>query len=114
MDPQLLYQEFGSHLRRARRSAELTQERLADQVGLSRTSITNIEKGRQHVTLYVLFLLADALNVKPSDLLPDINHMEEIGESAARLLEKADLANDVKSWAGKGLASIAKREKGNE
>ena len=40
--------------------------------------------------------------------------MEEIGESAARLLEKADLANDVKSWAGKGLASIAKREKGNE
>lgn len=114
MNSELLYNEFGAQLKKARRSAKLTQERLADQVGLSRTSITNIEKGRQHVTLHVLFLLAGALRIKPKDLLPEMDYVQKICESTNRLLEEADLANDVKSWAGKGLASLEKKEKNCE
>ena len=48
----------------------MTQERLGTLVGLSRTSITNIEKGRQHVPLHQLYRIADALDVTPTMLLP--------------------------------------------
>src|SRR4051812_27594425 len=68
------YQEFGRLLREARERPEskITQKQLADRVGLSRTSITNIELGKQHIPLHTLFALATAVGIKPSDLLPDI------------------------------------------
>jgi transcriptional regulator with XRE-family HTH domain len=66
----LLYMEFGRLLRQSRTNAGLTQSQVAERVGLSRTSITNMEKGRQHVLLHQLFLLASAVGVTPSDLLP--------------------------------------------
>ena len=48
----------------------MTQHRLGTLVGLSRTSITNIEKGRQQVSLHQFFRIADALEVTPAKLLP--------------------------------------------
>ena len=70
-DTDLLYRAFGDLVRQHRtRQPELTQEKLGDLVGLSRTSITNIEKGRQHVALHQVLALADALKVRPEALLP--------------------------------------------
>jgi transcriptional regulator with XRE-family HTH domain len=69
MDDQI-YRVFGSRLREAREQADVTQEELARRVDLSRTSITNIEKGRQRVLLHQLLDLAGALKVAPSDLMP--------------------------------------------
>jgi transcriptional regulator with XRE-family HTH domain len=69
MDP--IYLDFGRRLRMARREAQLTQEALAKRVGLSRTSITNIEQGNQHVGLHLLYELAKAVGVRPVELLPD-------------------------------------------
>ena len=48
----------------------MTQERLGTLVGLSRTSITNIEKGRQHVSLQQLYRIAEVLEIAPDVLLP--------------------------------------------
>jgi len=48
----------------------MTQDRLATLVGLSRTSITNIEKGRQRVSLHQLYRISDALGISPDMLLP--------------------------------------------
>ncbi|UQR61591.1 helix-turn-helix domain-containing protein [Bradyrhizobium sp. C-145] len=48
----------------------MTQEELARRVQLSRASITNIEKGRQRVLLHQLIEIADALDAKPSELMP--------------------------------------------
>ena len=48
----------------------MTQERLGTLVGLSRTSITNIEKGRQQVSLQQLYRIAEALGIAPDVLLP--------------------------------------------
>ncbi len=55
----------------ARERAGLTQDALAARVSLSRTSVTNIEKGRQKVLLHTFWGLADALGVAPAVLLPD-------------------------------------------
>jgi transcriptional regulator with XRE-family HTH domain len=101
-----LYRAFGRALRNAREDAELTQKAVADRVGLSRTSITNIERGTQHIALHQLFLLAAAVGAKPVDLLPDGDTAleelvppdaleglvadEEEREFAVRLLQKND------------------------
>jgi transcriptional regulator with XRE-family HTH domain len=68
-----LYEEFGNELRAARGISGLTQEQLAGQVGLTRTSITNIEAGRQQVSLHQLYQLAAAVGKRPADLLPDLD-----------------------------------------
>jgi transcriptional regulator with XRE-family HTH domain len=71
MDIEELYQQFGQRLKRFRCAAKLTQAQVAVQVGLTRTSITNIEHGRQHVMLHQLVLLATAVKVSPMQLLTD-------------------------------------------
>jgi len=64
------YVEFGQRLGEARERAGLTQGALARRVGLSRTSVVNIEKGRQRVLLHQLSRFSDVLSVDPSVLLP--------------------------------------------
>ena len=71
MQIKLIYKELGRRLRKARKDAHLTQNAVAERVGLSRTSITNIEKGRQHIPIHTLMSLADAVGVHPEELLPD-------------------------------------------
>jgi len=39
-------------------------------VGMTRTSITNIEKGRQPVHAHLLSMIADAVRLRPADLFP--------------------------------------------
>jgi len=68
-----VYVEFGRNVRRLREREGfgLSQDALSKRVGLSRTSVTNIEKGRQQVPLHALYTFADALGVEPIVLLPD-------------------------------------------
>ena len=68
-----LYQAVGRLVhqhRNGKTTDPMTQDRLGVLVGLSRTSITNIEKGRQHVSLHQLYRIADALNIPVEALLP--------------------------------------------
>jgi transcriptional regulator with XRE-family HTH domain len=73
MDETDFYRQFGNLLRERRRKLGLTQESLAEDVGLSRTSITNIERGEQRVLLHQLYSLAEKLRVSPKRLLPDVS-----------------------------------------
>jgi transcriptional regulator with XRE-family HTH domain len=65
-----VYRRIGELIRAFRRKAELSQEALGLQVGRTRTSITNIEAGRQRFTLDFLFLIADALHTDARELIP--------------------------------------------
>jgi DNA-binding XRE family transcriptional regulator len=69
---QTFYEEVGRRIRdaRRRRKPPLTQDGLAKLVGLTRTSITNVEQGRQKCLLHTLFDIATALQVEPAALLP--------------------------------------------
>jgi transcriptional regulator with XRE-family HTH domain len=73
MNEAQFYRQFGGQLRERRRRLGLTQESLAEDVGLSRTSITNIERGEQRILLHQLYSFADKLKVRPEKLLPDLN-----------------------------------------
>src|SRR5207244_1890114 len=59
------YRAVGAKLRRLRCERGWKQETLAHAVGLARTSLTNIEKGRQGLLLHVFAALLSALNAKP-------------------------------------------------
>jgi transcriptional regulator with XRE-family HTH domain len=63
------YKQVGLTIR-SRRGKNLSQEALASAVGLTRTSISNIESGRQKMLLHTLVDIADALKVDASHLLP--------------------------------------------
>lgn len=53
-----------------RQAKRMTQDQLAKRVGLTRTSIVNIEQQRQGITLETLYALGKALGVNPKRLLP--------------------------------------------
>jgi transcriptional regulator with XRE-family HTH domain len=78
---------FGSILRERRDSQHMSQDQLAQAAGLSRTSVVNIEKGRQGVSLDSLYKLASALGCQPGDLLPSAPSMDlpkiTIGDQSA-------------------------------
>ena len=66
-----LYRIVGQRIKRAREDETfLTQEGLAENIGLSRASVVNIEKGRQRAPLHILWDIAVELEVDVSDLLP--------------------------------------------
>ena len=69
-DHHTFYEQVGAMIR-SRRGKNLSQEALASAVGLTRTSISNIEKGRQRLLLHTLVDIADALKVDAAHLLPD-------------------------------------------
>lgn len=64
------YEQFGARVRRARRQIGINQEELGHRVGLERSSISNIELGRQHVPLHMIMEFATALEVPAMSLLP--------------------------------------------
>jgi transcriptional regulator with XRE-family HTH domain len=66
------YPCLGQRVRQARREAGMTQALLAARVGLTRASVTNIEKGRQKVLAHTLWRLAETLGVSPEDLVQEV------------------------------------------
>lgn len=71
-----VYRRFGRLLARSRERAGLTQEKLAASLGLSRTSVTNIERGRQPIQLHTLYAISDTLGAELVDLLPAVPRSE--------------------------------------
>jgi transcriptional regulator with XRE-family HTH domain len=66
-----VYVRFGARLRGERKHARLTQEDLAERLGLSRTTVVNIERGRQRVALHQLIQMADAIGCEVIHLIPE-------------------------------------------
>jgi len=78
----LLYAEFGNRLAAARKRRRLSQAALGTLTGFSRTSITNIERGRQAVQLHHLYTFASVLGVLVEELCPK---QTEIPKMASQL-----------------------------
>jgi len=93
-----LYREFGRLLRQRRKEADLTQEDVAGRVGLARTSITNIERGKQNVSLHMVYELASAIGKRPHELLPDPSILLEQNSELEKKLGTVMLAEDGKDW----------------
>ena len=60
---------FGRNLRRTRRLKEVTQEELALRADLSRTYVSEVERGARNISIDNMSRLAEALDVPLRDLV---------------------------------------------
>jgi transcriptional regulator with XRE-family HTH domain len=104
-----LYGRFGELFRKHREAKPLTQEQVSKMVGLSRTSIANIEAGRQKVLLHQLLDLAAAVEVHPSALLPEdtLSPDSEIERVLANVRPKLKDQREV-DWVKKAVSPASK------
>ncbi len=69
---ELVYRMIGFRIALEREKINMTQEILAKKIGLDRTSIVNIENGRQRIMLHTVEEISKALGIKPLKILKRI------------------------------------------
>jgi transcriptional regulator with XRE-family HTH domain len=62
---------FGANVRRYRLAARLSQQAVAERMGVDRAHVSAIERGLQNATLLTILQAAQALSVRPAELLED-------------------------------------------
>ena len=62
---------FGRKLRQVRTRTGISQEKLGALAGLHRTFISMVERGERNVTIATVEKLANALECRMADLMPD-------------------------------------------
>ena len=100
------YYKIGQQIRKYRKAHGLSQEALAEQIGISVTHMSHIETGNTKLSLPVFVDLARALDVPADDLLEEtpsrrstaLNELEQLLDScnAQQLRIIADVAKATK------------------
>jgi transcriptional regulator with XRE-family HTH domain len=75
---------FGRNMRRCRLAAGLSQEAVAERMGVDRAHVSSMERGQQNVTLLTVWQAAQALGRKSAEFLD-----EEAAAAATGGAEKA-------------------------
>jgi transcriptional regulator with XRE-family HTH domain len=65
-----IYKIIGERIRARRVEADMTQTELGQRVQLTRSSIANIEAGRQRAMLHTIMQIANELDIEPHALFP--------------------------------------------
>lgn len=67
-----LSKRFGEKIRSVRTAKGISQDKLAVKSQIDRSYIGRIDRGEVNITIDKLYLLAEALECEPQDLLPSI------------------------------------------
>ena len=70
-----LKEKLGSRIQEIRKSKKITQEKLAEMIGLDIPNISNIERGKRFVSSTTLEKIIDALDVDAKELF-DFMHLK--------------------------------------
>jgi transcriptional regulator with XRE-family HTH domain len=78
------YRSLGQRVRAARDEAGITQTQLAEGIGLTRSSVANLEAGRQRIMLHVAVSIAELLGTQLSELIVEAEQrgfdLERLGQ----------------------------------
>ncbi len=75
----VLYSLIGEKIRGLRIEKELSQTQLSDKIpNIGRTSISNIEKGKQQPPLHIMYLLCNVLDIDIHSILPTYSDVIDI------------------------------------
>ena len=111
MDEESINKAFGVRLGAERRRSLLTQEDLARRVGIGRTTVANIERGRQSVSVPLLYRLASALGVAPESLLPQGVETSSSEADGSKSSEESALSGRQNTWVNEILRESRNDEK---
>ena len=81
--PQQALQVLGANVKRLRAAANLTQQQLADTVGVTQSAISRLEKGHTDFTVGLVVSIAEVLG-EPVDML---FRAEKTGDASSRSLQ---------------------------
>lgn len=113
-----MHESLADRLKWARKRAKLTQQQLADVVGITQPTYSEMESGRSKTTALVASL-ADALNVRPLWLergtgSPDTGAIRETPPAYRDSVNEADLAvviDAVETWLAESRRELPPTEK---
>ena len=80
-------QAFGQALRNLRTKRKWTQTDLALRADVDRNYVSLIELGRNSPSVRMMYRLCDALDIKPSDLLKDVERRMHVQAKARSSLQ---------------------------
>jgi transcriptional regulator with XRE-family HTH domain len=92
-----LYKQIGAKIRLFRQESGLNQAELAEQVKLNRSSIAQIETGKQAVSIHTLYCMAELLHKTIFHFLPQDDFDVY---STNRITEKNELKAIIKKYEG--------------
>ncbi|MGA9242345.1 MAG: helix-turn-helix transcriptional regulator [Silvibacterium sp.] len=98
-----IYREVGRKIRQTRENQHLSQDSLAKRLGISRTSMVNIEAGRQRTPLHVLWQIAELLETKLTLLIPT---PEELLAPENQTVLDREMMKQIEEVANGDLATI--------
>jgi transcriptional regulator with XRE-family HTH domain len=74
---EIIYKIIGEKIRNERENLSLNQEKLSNIIGVSRSSVSNIETGRHQVPIHLLFTLSKKLDIELNQLIPSNDEIAE-------------------------------------
>lgn len=80
--------EAPNRIRELRMANKLSQQKLGDRVGVSKMTISDLERGNMKLDLDYMRRLADALHVIPADLLPISDNPYALSSEERALIER--------------------------
>ena len=95
------YIGLGRRIKSTRREQDMTQEQLANSVGISLSFIGHIERGSRKTSLETLLKIANMLNTSLDDLLRDSLTTEKAPSSleiSEKRAEELDVLNELSSY----------------
>ncbi len=101
------FKAIGKRIKIARIRADLTQETVAETVGITAQHVSNIETGSSHVSLTTLVNIANLLEVSVDELLCDT----VLAAQPIFLKEVDDIFRDCNEYEIRVLADILKAAK---
>ena len=107
------YVAIGARIRAARTAVGLSQAMLGQRIGFTRSSIANLEAGRQRVALHLFVVIAIALGMEFAEVLPEssiLDNAEGIPNLQEHLAGTPDTTHDFVRSAIAQLAPSPARE----
>ena len=80
-----LKEKLGKRIQEIRKSKKLTQEKLAEMIGLDTPNLSNIERGKRFVTAETLEKIINALGISEKNLF-DLEHIKSREELIASII----------------------------
>ena len=96
---------IGMRIKTLRCARKLTQEQVADQLGMSRQKYARIEGGVNSITLEVLSKLAEILDVTVGDITKVLDEVPDVAYRVGEGMDSPDIIFDMLDffYANKGL-----------
>lgn len=86
--------EAPNRIRELRMQAKLSQQALGDAIGVSKVTISDLERGTMHLTVDYMRRLAPPLNVDPADILSRSDNPLSLTPTERDLLERFRSADE--------------------